>query len=708
MSDLPQSLIDAVQKGELIPFVGAGLSLSVGQGLFPSWPALIEIFADRLESEALGADADRVREFAGKGDLPQAAEQAFAALTKPRFVEEMQKVFEVPRPAKADLSAVEAMWRLRPRLVITTNYESVLEWPLSPLPGAPPSGLAPGGPRLIHNDDPALLRQLEIGRPDRPLIWHLHGSIRRPDTLILTHAQYKTLYAEGSTQYSLYRFAFDQLRQILAKRPLLFIGFSLQDPFLLRQMEEVLALTFQGSPMSYMLVRKDQSVPLLLAKYHVQRIEFESFGAPMVERLIEIGRSAWGDGYSVRTNPDLPPGLAPLVGELEKILHTVVLEPARVARAFNRAKPPAWPVLPLSGDGWSFLSHSVVQLGAALRQGLDGPFPLLEFVREVETCCAPEVRAQLQAWREQAAGSLARDEADRERLVQGFPPKVKPAADPYILLRVVEESSGRYRAQAWLFASDVPEKIFGDERVCTRPELLPIVNDILNTLEALEVDPDRATLAFLLPRDLLVEEVDQWQPVEMVAELPIGATYAVNVRSLERLSYQRSMRRLRRAWQSLQSAGEVPLTVADVAALAGGTGSRAVWLSPEDGSRPGIAQTLEASGISCAILAGTPPAQPSEPVRDLFNAVLQAGIPVVLWVRDPASRDLGKARAKVEELLAGTPARTLSQRIRLQRRAAALCSDPDHPGRCLTLLWDDPERLPPDQDPGNRAVVLRA
>lgn len=705
MSSIPQDLIVAVRNGSLIPFVGAGLSLSVGHDLFPSWKDLIERFAARLDREAQFKQAKKLRELCTQGEFPQAAENAVAALTKPRFVEEMQRAFDVPRPRGANLSAVEALWRLKPRLVITTNYDSVLEWP-SMAPGNSLGGrLEVPEPTLIHNDDPALLRDAAAGL--RTFVWHLHGSIRRPDTLILTQTQYRRLYGSSSEQYKLYQFARERLRHLLASRPLLFVGFSFQDAFVQAQIREILDLTSRTSPVSFILVReKEVDDASLLAEYQVQRIEFKDFGTPMVERLIEIGRAAWGDQYAARIGPEPAPGMAQLIGELESILRNVVLEPAQVTRAFNAARPPAWEPLPLFGDRRELLIHSIVQLGATVRQGEDGPFPLLEFVRSILPHSPTVIRSELIAWRKAAAAALARDETDRKRLIRGFPRQV-PDSDSYVLVRVATETSGRFRAQAWLFTAAIPYKLFQDEReCCTHQDFSVLVNDVLGTLEALAIDAEKSMLAFLLPRSLLVEAVDQWQPSALVAELPIGATHTVGVRSLERLSCRTCMTRLRNTWKSFQAAGASGLTMGNLTNPAGCAGYQAVWLSAEDGSRPGIIQELTERKVVCAVLAGAPPADPPE--RDLLNAVLQAGIPIVLWARDLAGHDAMQARARFESLLARTPVRKLAEEVRRDRRQAADGPDPYHPGRYLALMWDDPERLPPDQDQNNRAVVLRS
>ena len=58
----PQTLIDAVRRQTLVPFIGAGISVGVVHGLsadhqFPDWNGLIARLASRLGAEGKPADA---------------------------------------------------------------------------------------------------------------------------------------------------------------------------------------------------------------------------------------------------------------------------------------------------------------------------------------------------------------------------------------------------------------------------------------------------------------------------------------------------------------------------------------------------------------------------------------------------------------------------------------------------------------------------
>jgi hypothetical protein len=146
-----------------VPFVGSGVSLSIKRGLFPTWSELLGDLAQRLDAQSKPDHAELVRLLCKVGKLYQAADNAVSALGKAQFHAVMRKRFQTAKPDDGDLSLPEAIWRLRPAIVVTTNYEDVLGW------------ACPHAERIM-NDQPAELAELyRSASPERPRVWHLHG-----------------------------------------------------------------------------------------------------------------------------------------------------------------------------------------------------------------------------------------------------------------------------------------------------------------------------------------------------------------------------------------------------------------------------------------------------------------------------------------------------------------------------------------------------
>ena len=58
---IPKHLVEAVQKHQVIPFVGAGVSRGIKRGLFPGWKELLEGLAGELEEQYLPEPATQLR-----------------------------------------------------------------------------------------------------------------------------------------------------------------------------------------------------------------------------------------------------------------------------------------------------------------------------------------------------------------------------------------------------------------------------------------------------------------------------------------------------------------------------------------------------------------------------------------------------------------------------------------------------------------------
>jgi hypothetical protein len=116
-----------------------------------------------------------------------------------------------------------ALVRLPFRGIITTNYDFVLEAALA-------REFRDSGHNnsLAYGIDPAyliyeLLRKLTVAGQQRQVL-HIHGCYRAPDRIVLTLEDYEAAYGDGS-------FLPDVMRTVLSSYRLVFVGFSLTDPY---------------------------------------------------------------------------------------------------------------------------------------------------------------------------------------------------------------------------------------------------------------------------------------------------------------------------------------------------------------------------------------------------------------------------------------------------------------------------------------------
>lgn len=292
---IPETLRQRLSSGKVIPFVGAGVSMSVlerdgGKPLFPSWRELLERAALRLEDENDAEHAALVRNFLSPKTLDylEAARYARRGMGPVIWFEFLSEQFDKsPESASPQsLEVARAVWGLGSRLVITTNFDSVLHW-------ASPQQ---GGPASWDIEAPAALAALLQGNLPRPTVWHLHGQIHNASKLILTPDGYSLLYHEASEGEAekKYEAALQTLRALLVSHTLLFVGFSLDDVFFRRQLERVNQIYEGGAGPHYILMREADVSRSQHVENSVKVVTFPAFGAPLVNLLKEMGAVAAG------------------------------------------------------------------------------------------------------------------------------------------------------------------------------------------------------------------------------------------------------------------------------------------------------------------------------------------------------------------------------------------------------------------------------
>ncbi|MEN9555581.1 MAG: hypothetical protein RLZZ232_1867 [Planctomycetota bacterium] len=270
-----QELIKAISQRKLVPFIGAGVSIGVNKPRakkkFPTWTQLLCSLAETLRtSDPTGAD--RVLATIRDKDLLAAADVALEKLGRTVFSDCVVRAVDFPDRNAFDLSLPKAIWSLNPSLVVTTNYDRVLQWSAE-------------GPdtRIILNSAHAELRTI-FEAADRPSIWHLHGYMDQKKSLILSPSQYRSFYS--STRLKSNEAARSVLGQLFSQHPILFIGFSMTDGYVLDAIAKAMT-TFQGytAPRWVLLKKGEQETQKLWRNFGVRVLEYEEHGQPLIDRI---------------------------------------------------------------------------------------------------------------------------------------------------------------------------------------------------------------------------------------------------------------------------------------------------------------------------------------------------------------------------------------------------------------------------------------
>ncbi|WP_308216312.1 hypothetical protein [Streptomyces ortus] len=215
-----------------------------------------------------------------------------------------------------------------------------------------------------------------------------------------------------------------------------------------------------------------------------------------------------------------------------------------------------------------------------------------------------------------------------------------------------------------------------------RPYTLERIDEAYRELEV----GARELLAFVLPRRWLNTDVAHWQR-SADDDSPLGTFAPLVVLDLERRRSGGLQHKLRQKWQYLDERPTARLHRIDC------------WSVGQDQVKLTIGLRRDADMVGFA----TPPR--ADRVRRLFQASLNAAVPVMLW---PRTGCRGEHRCgesvdcrgsefldRLAAHLANLPPRELPRHIHELREAAYASDAPEpHWAYDLALLWEDPECLP--------------
>lgn len=376
-------------------------------------------------------------------------------------------------------------------------------------------------------------------------------------------------------------------------------------------------------------------------------------------------------------------GMEKRLPELLRVLSEVVVAGDVLLQLHKAAAPLDWHGVPSGLRPSVLLRCCVRSLAAAPRQS-SGAVPLLAFLHALLPLVKGDnEKAALQAW-------LAEEQPAPAPL-----PPPPPAPTSAVLLIQIESSkfvSDAYRLKAWLLGVARPACMSPGDVDLTRAALPEQVAQLCRAVERQGVPSECCRLEFLLPRALLGFDVDQW-PIEdelMMEPLPLGQMHRIVLRSLDRQRIPAAQEALRKRWAQLREQARTPCRWS---ATLPATPPCPVVRLDRPGGKPLLALLLDAPMVVGALMARAPEPTPTQPQHDLLGPLLKAGVPFACWLRGESG--------ELAELI-DVPLESLPERVQNLRNAAEASEEPNHPGRRLVLMWDNPELLSPDLDPAHQ------
>ncbi|HEV3471247.1 MAG TPA: SIR2 family protein [Pyrinomonadaceae bacterium] len=291
--NIPASLLAALRNHKCIPFVGSGLSLPFG---LPTWGEAIDRLVERCRAEKR-QNYELITYLAKEGEYLEAAQRAEEKLGRDIYREELERAFGTYDTGK-EKRIQRLLWELNPPLIITTNFDTLLEDSTEPRP------------LVVTPQHKSKLYEIFRNKGGK-VLFKVHGSIDEFESVVFTREDYETLY---TNDFDAYRLSF--MTPIL-ENTLLFMGFGLRDEAILRLLQSIARMFDNFSGTHYAFVKRGEaSVAGVWEAYKVNVVEYDGH-----EEIEEALNDFKGRASAGRHDAAQPPGrpAAPPAGAGDRI-----------------------------------------------------------------------------------------------------------------------------------------------------------------------------------------------------------------------------------------------------------------------------------------------------------------------------------------------------------------------------------------------------
>jgi hypothetical protein len=282
---VPERLIKAAQQRTLVPLIGAGVSRQTTHP-FPTWLGLLNIMKARAlkEKRISTTDADEMEKLLNRGQFLMVAEDLRSRLETGVYTDILRETFDKQvKPAAIH----KALFALDPPLVLTTNYDRLLE-------DAYADAYRLAAIVTTYKDVVAVQNSFTEDRQQKPpIIFKIHGSIANLDEIICTEKDYRNLTYDQLGYRAV-------LSAIFITHNVLMLGFSFTDQELILLLEAHRHSLKYKSSLHYIFLpdgevgdvetrrlREDfgiEIVPFKPSKTYKELLEFVNFLASKINR----------------------------------------------------------------------------------------------------------------------------------------------------------------------------------------------------------------------------------------------------------------------------------------------------------------------------------------------------------------------------------------------------------------------------------------
>jgi hypothetical protein len=252
MSIAKETLFRAIKRGEALLWVGSGFSLYAG---YPSGWGLVQILHDGLTpSQKLLLNPN--------DPLPRYAEQYITLHDGRRneLTRELMRVFTAPAKSLATHELLTKVSFIDE--IVTTNYDTLFEQAY--------------GHRL-HKVTQG--KNIPFGEPNKVTLYKVHGDFQDPDSLVIAEKDFTNFFRKQDEML------WTGLKALMAKRHLVFVGYSLEDPNV-KELFEWINTSLGGQMREAFFIAPDQN-ELTQKRLSQNKLTYiDSTGEQFVEELV--------------------------------------------------------------------------------------------------------------------------------------------------------------------------------------------------------------------------------------------------------------------------------------------------------------------------------------------------------------------------------------------------------------------------------------
>jgi len=245
LTKIPSHLKEAVASGNLVPFIGAGVSRQAktkGPLLLPTWQEFMEELMGLASDEGIPEEVEKeIVHLIKDGKFLMAAQELKSRIETAKLEKYIRSRFTSIGAEPAPIHY--ALFKLKPDIIMTTNYDVLLEDAYIKKMG---KGVQPITPENAH-----LVQQVLKGFQEweKPLIFKIHGTATEPDKVVFAEQDYRDL-TYGRPGYRAV------LSAVFVTKVVLMLGFSNSDPEVAMVLQTLREGFRKRSSPDYLVLRK--------------------------------------------------------------------------------------------------------------------------------------------------------------------------------------------------------------------------------------------------------------------------------------------------------------------------------------------------------------------------------------------------------------------------------------------------------------------